>query len=409
MASDQQIAQMPIQEAVRQPGGNGLASPPFQIPLNILGIYGWHNIDAGVEACVCDGKMIPKTKVKSEFVRLIGRRSFVRRVLLQPTPLDFTCTALTKDELKITLSISVKYQVEDPVYVSSLSDPISELKNLFEGISSEFLRSDSFTVFIGDEGIMRTELKKRFQNSGMIKDRYTIHEILKAIPSGDESLIEIRRNTRVAAEKNNLIDEEGKNRELEAQHNMVIARGEAELNEEIALRKHEREKEIRELEARADIMKTAISTLGEVAKSGIDPTKLAKDVVGTLVDRVQNTRLTSGTNTSTPEISSTTQTSAVSPLDVEKNALDSIKGHFGIVTCQVLESQSKIKGAIIQLENYELIFKCTDNYPQEAPEATVRFPDERMRKIEAEYWIPGVSNSLAQAVMVLIQLINPDV
>jgi hypothetical protein len=30
MATDQEIAQMPIQDVVRLPGGNGLASPPFK-------------------------------------------------------------------------------------------------------------------------------------------------------------------------------------------------------------------------------------------------------------------------------------------------------------------------------------------------------------------------------------------
>jgi hypothetical protein len=406
MANDQEIAKMPIQQVVLQPGGNGLSSPPFQIPLNILGIFGWHNIETGVEACICDGALIPKTKAKTEFVRLIGRRSFVRRVLLQPGPLEFASTAFTQDELKLTLNVSVKFEVIDPVYVSSLSDPLSELRNLFEGITSEFIRSESLFAFTSDQGKAREQLKVRFQNSGTVKAGYVIHEVLKAIPSGDEGLIDIKRKTRIAAQENELIEVEGINRELESQHNLVIARKEAELAEEIAQNKHEREKEIRELEARADIMKTAISTLGEVAKSGIDPTKLAKDVIGTLVDRVQNTRLASSATPSNPEIPPVSSVNTVNQLEIEKNALNSIKGHLGIVTYEVLESQSKIKGAIIQLKDYEIILKCGDNYPQDEPEATVRFSDGKTQKLDVGFWISGVSSSLAQAVMVIIPLIN---
>jgi hypothetical protein len=225
----------------------------------------------------------------------------VRRVLLKPAPLEVVSTALTQDELKLTLTVSVKYEVENPVYVASLADPLAELRNFFEGIAAECIRSRPLLSFLSDEGELRNNLKDRYQNALTIKGKYIIHDVLKAIPSGDESLIEINRKTRAAAHERNLIQVEGINREVESHYNLKIAREEAKLNEEMAQLKHEREKEIRELEARSEIMKTAISTLGQVASAGIDPTKLTKEVIGTLVDRVQNARFASDTAPALPE------------------------------------------------------------------------------------------------------------
>jgi len=406
MATDQQIAQMPIQEAVLLPGGNGLASPPFQVPMNILGIFGWHNIETGVEACVCDGILIPSTKAKTEFIRLIGRRSFVRRVLLKPGPLEVVSSALTQDQLKLTLTVSIKYEVEDPVYVSSLENPLAELRNLVEGLTVEYIHSKSFAEFVGDEGEVRALLKARLQAEDTISGKYIIHDVLKAIPSGDERLIEITRKTRAAAEQRYLIEEEGKNREVEARHNVTIAREQAQLDEEIAQRKHEREKEIRELEARSEIMKTAISTLGEVAKSGIDPTKLTKEVISSIVERVPTVQLSSDSHTSLPDEHPLVQATVRNQLEIEKSALASIKDQLGIITYDVLESQSKLKGAIIQTAGYEIIFQCADNYPEEQPKATVRFSNGTTQPMDG-YWISGVSNSLAQALLVIVPQINP--
>lgn len=406
MATDQQIAQMPIQEVVHQPGGNGLASPPFQVPLNILGIFGWHNIENGVEACVCDGILIPGTKAKTEFIRLIGRRSFVRRVLLKPGPLEVVASGLTQDHLKLTLTMSFKYEVKDPVYVSSLENPLAELRNLIEGLAVECIHSRSFAEFIGDEGEVRVLLKTRLQGEETILDKYIIHEVLKATPSGDESLVEITRKTRAAAEQRYLVEEEGKNREVEARYTVAIERERVQLDEEIAQRKHEREKEIRELEARSEIIKAAITTLGEVASSGIDPTKLTKEVISTIVEQVPSVQLTSGSRTALPDAQQTiSQDNVRNQLEIEKNALASIKNNLGIITYDVLESQSKVKGAIIQIGGCEIIFKCGDNYPQEQPEAIVRFSDGRIQTMEG-YWISGVSNSLAQALLVIIHQID---
>ena len=48
------------------------------------GIFGWKHVEAGVEAWVCDGKVIDVTSVARDLRRIIGHKQFVRRVLLHP-------------------------------------------------------------------------------------------------------------------------------------------------------------------------------------------------------------------------------------------------------------------------------------------------------------------------------------
>jgi hypothetical protein len=252
---------------------------------------------------------------------------------------------------------------------------------------------------------LRESLRDSFQKASIFEGKYVFHEVLKAIPSGDESIIEIRRKTREATEQKGLLEVEGENREIEASHDLKIARQQASLDEEMAQHKHDREKEIRELEARSEIMKTAISTLGVVASSGIDPTKLAKDVVGTLVDRVQQAQFASASNPGLLGNQKALPATEINQLEVEKQALESVKESVGIITYEILESQSLVKGAIVRMKDYEIIFQCGDNYPQGEPEATVRFPDNTTQTID-RYWIPGVSNSLAQAILAIVPQIH---
>mgnify|MGYP001138524585 CR=1 FL=1 len=407
MATNREIAQMPIQQAVLQPGGNGLASPAFQIPLNILRIFGWHNIEQGVEACVCDGVLIPSTKIKAELERLIGRKSFVRRVLLKPAPLEISTTGLTRDQLQLTLSVAIKYEVQDPVYVASLSDPLAELKNFFIGKTAECLRSKTFDEFISDEGEVRIDLYHRFQDAFVFRGKYLISDILKVIPTGDERLVEIARQTRAAAEKAHLVKLEGQNREIDATYNLNIARNEAGLDEEIAQHKHEREKEIRQMEARADLMKTAIESIAEVSKLGVNPTPIVKDVLG-LIDNMQHTQLASGANPALTASSSATPAAEEKQLAREKRALDSVKAQLGIVTYDITEQQSKIKDAVIQLHGYQIIIRCPDGYPEEPPLIEAHMADGSTQTFD-EIWISGVNNNLAQVLSVIVHHIKPNI
>ena len=72
MTLGKQLAEMPIFEVVRMPGGNGLASPTFQVPLNFLSVFGWQHVEQDVEALICDGEVITKTRFTTDWMRIIG-------------------------------------------------------------------------------------------------------------------------------------------------------------------------------------------------------------------------------------------------------------------------------------------------------------------------------------------------
>lgn len=406
MSSDSSISFMAIQDAVNQSGGNGLCSPAFQPPLDFLIVFGWQNVEQGVEALVCNGEVIPHTKLKSDFLRLIGRRSFFRRVLLKPAPLTIISEALSKDELKVSLEITVKYEVKDPVYVSSLQDPIAELSNMLEGVTAECIRAKTSNELVGSQGNLREWLLERLSPSALIKDKYTINDVLKVIPTIDELYIEVRRQTNEAILKKGLVDADGENRKIEAKYNLDIKRQEVELQTQIDQKEHERVMEKLELEKRAEVAKTAIAALGQVAGSGIDPTRLAREVIGNLVDPLANHKhtiqLTEGEVESNilPRLGTSSH-----PQEAESKAIESIMGKVGIQTFEIMPSGNNIGGAIIQTPTFDIIFKCTEQYPADRPEAVVRFSDGDTL-LPVDYWVDGVTNRLAQAILAIIPQVN---
>ena len=155
-----------------------------------------------------------------------------------------------------------------------------------------------------------------------------------------------------------------------------------------------------------EIMKTAIAALGKVAEAGIDPAHVTKEVFSAVVNSVQNTRLASGTNPALPASPPAPPAVEVNQLEREKLAMASVKTQLGIVTYTILEMQSNIKGAIIQMPGYEIIINCSDAYPQEAPQVTIRMADGSVQTVEG-YWISGISNNLAQALFAIIPQIRP--
>ena len=121
---------LPISEAVNPShGGNGLASAPFRPFLSFLTIAGWLEIKEPDKEClVIDTQyLVRRTQFYIAPMRLLGKPLTGRRVLLSPAPLnDVSAKALTKDQLELTLVVSVKYDVANPAYVASLQAPLTE-------------------------------------------------------------------------------------------------------------------------------------------------------------------------------------------------------------------------------------------------------------------------------------------
>lgn len=399
MTNDQQLATMPISDAVNQPGGNGLASPAFETPLNFFGVFGWQNVEAGVEALISDGKLVPYTRTMTDFLRILGRRRFMRRVLLKPAPLEVRAEGLTADQLRLSLEVAVKFEVGDPVHVASLENPLSELTNVAVGIISEYIRTRALTDLMKDSGRTRRDLLAELVESTCITRHYHIVEVQKALPTGDERLIEIKREEELAQAEAGLLEARGENEEITARHQAEIARGEAEIQDEFAKRDHWRRMERADLEGRIELVKTAVETLGQVAAGGIDPTPLAQDFIARLTDQASHGEPRK--QRERPPGSAEITTGQRSQVEQEREMLESIKESVGIVAYDVAATGEQVKGAVIQMPEYEIVFACDMDYPDTQPQVMVRFRDGRSMQ-PALAWASGVTNSMAQAVLVIV-------
>jgi hypothetical protein len=321
---------------------------------------------------------------------------------------DVKAKALTSDKLELTLTVSLKYEVRNPVKIASLQDPLAELINRVVGAIAEYIRSQTFERIISDDGSgtgqVRADLQQRLTVSRSIQDVFTIVDVLKALHSGDERLIEAARKTREAEAQQGLIEQTGINKLTEAKYEGQIARAEAEMQDVMAQRQHERNLELQQLEARSQLMQQAIKTFGEIASGGINPSKMIGEVIGMVTGQAPTAsqqpspgQLAQGQSEGTHS-ANTTRSDLVS---AEQDALASLKDRVGFVSCEVFNEKGRVKGAVVQMPSYEIVFICAEDYPISAPKTMVRFPNGETFQPSVP-WIPKISNLMAQAVLAVI-------
>ena len=106
-------------------------------------------------------------------------------------------------------------------------------------------------------------------------DAFEIIEVLKALPTGDERLIEIARQTRAEKARTTLIGAQGKNLLAEAQVALEITRMHADMDEQRKAADHQRVMVIREAELKAQNLQSMAAAMALAASSGGDTAKLA--------------------------------------------------------------------------------------------------------------------------------------
>lgn len=399
--SGYQLSSMSIHEVVNLPGGNGLASPAFHAPLNFLGIFGWHHVENGVEVLLCDGQEVTKTYFTTDWLHAIGRRTFLRRVLMQPPPLtDVKAKALTNDQLQLTLELSVKYNVLDAQYVAAVQDPLSELRDTVIGCASELIRAMPFNTIVSDTGMIRNRLKLMLDSEPSIRGHFSIVQILKAIPTGDERLIEVARQTTIEQGKQGLVTAEGENKLIGAQYQEQIDRQQAQLAEERANLQHARDMESDQMRLIAETQQVFFKTLGEVAKGGIDPSVLLESA-SKIPQMMNPPQQTSTPNRALTGTTTTQQSTTVNIVEEERIELQMLQEAGQIETFNILSSGEKFNGAIVQTKKYEIIFTCSDTYPNAPPDVVVRYQDGRKMTPNLT-WIPRINASIAKAVVTVM-------
>lgn len=398
-ASDNQNASpaisLPIGEVVKiANGGSGLASALFRPELKWLNLVGWIDVkDPEKECVIIDGKRtIRSTELFFAPMRLIGKPINARRVLLSPSPLeDIQGKALTSDQLELTLVVSIKYSVVNPIYVASLSAPLSELTDQIIGVLVEQIHANTLEGIVRDDGKLRQAIKDQLQKSDGIRDHYRIDGVLKALPTGDERIIEIIRKTKEAITKQALIEQEGQNKIIEADYNHVIKRAEADIQDEYNQRQHVRDLEIQRLKQEYETLLEFTRSIAQIAASGINPGPAIKEI------RTLFTESKPATPLALPKPTTS------SLLEAERANLALIGDKVGIKSISVQPAQHNNEQpgkTTVTLDNFSILMDCPADYPANPPHVQINFGEGDAAEI-AVPWYAGsnLGDALVAAVM----------
>jgi len=388
---------LPISEAVKpQNNGTGLASISYSPTLNFLNILGWLPVrDPDKECIVIDGKhVIRQTGLFFAPMLLLGKPINARRVLLSPPPFEnITATGLTSDQLNLTLVVSVKLSVNDPVYVASLSAPLMELQNLITGVIVEQVHSHTLEDIVKDDGKLRLMLRDRLAASTSIQNHFTVHEVLKALPTGDERILEIIRKTREALQKQALIEQEGQNRERVADFDLAIKKKEAQLKEDFDQKQHAREMEMLHMQQEYEAIRELMRTIAQIAASGVNPGPAIKEIRSVLSQTREETMLSLPKPDPEP----------IGLIQVEQKNLELLREKIGFESYEIESLPSKPESpgcVIIHFREFELFIDCPIDYPATAPIVSLKTSPGKTLKILIP-WFSGsnLTDAITTAVM----------
>jgi hypothetical protein len=362
------VEALPISEVVKSHhGGNGLASVAYIPTLKFLRIIGWIAVkDPDKECIVIDGKhVIRQTKLYAAPMLLLGKPINARRILLSPPPLeDIKATALTSDQLNLTLVVSVKYSIIKPAYVASLSAPLTELNNLLTGVIVEQVHTNTLEDIVKDDGTLRSLLKQKLGESPSIKDYFKIDEVLKALPTGDERIIEIIRQTKEALQKQALIEQEGQNRARVADFDLAIKKAETQLKDEFDQKQHDREMEMLHMQQEYEAMRELMRTIAQVAASGVNPGPAIREIRSVLSQAQPKAK---------PSLPKPVPESS-DLISSERGKLEALQEKIGFSSfnIQPFEGSPTQPGCVeVIFPDYTLMIDCTADYPTVAPRVSL--------------------------------------
>ena len=312
-----------------------------------------------------------------------------RRVLLSPAPLnDVSAKALTADHLELTLVVSAKYLVVDPAYVAGLEAPLSELENLLIGAIAEYIRGKNLEDIVRDDGTLRAELKERLENSTTIRDKFDVIEVLKALPTGDERIIEIIRQTRAEIERRTLIEQEGQNLAIQAKYDLAVERARKELKDEFEERQHFRDLEMAQLAGKLDVQKEVLRSIAAIAASGINPTTAIQEIRSMILEEGPQTADALPDNLMVED----------ELMELERKSIIQIQDTLGIKHYELAHKPGepdRLDSATIILDDFEVLIDCPAGYPDEVPIVHLKL-DGKQEKPAIIPWREG--SNLADAV-----------
>jgi len=411
--TDDQIMRMPIGDVVRpENGGTGLASAAFQIPLTFLNIFGWENIDSEVETLVVEGKNISRTRLRGEVMRLLGRKTFMRRVLLKPAPLDIMVQALTKGtpQFSVAVTVTVQYRLEDAARVASEMLPLRTFESIVQGILVQYIRQYSQDELLTTPHNLQMPLEVAIRSDSTLALLFNEIRILKLIARGDERVIEVHRATAEATAQIGLTLQQNESKAISARYDIKIDEERAKLNQQKADAQHQRDMEILQHNSQAQLQQTLLNAIAATASAGGNVEAIVRAAAGLLPGSTPATPLAAlgrGTSDLTLPISSAVP-DAVDRIALERAALTDGQTSLGYIGFDILQAGDTLTGAILTFPSYRLMIQCLPDYPSSAPLGTARYLDESQRALDV-IWMPTPHTLLVHYVMAAIPLANQAV
>lgn len=360
------IQQMTIEEAVSvKKGGNGLASQAFPLRLAWLGLLGWVEVEPDKECMVVDGqRVIWKTSLQFLPMRLLGKPTIARRVLLAPEPQEIpSVEALSSDQWNAKMNAKIILRVKDPLLVRS-EKPLEELKQMAQGVIAEHIRTHKRDILISDTGALRQALGMRLREQRALQGLEII-DVPNAV-TVDERVIETHRREIIERATADLVQRAGENKLTEAEYADRIARLNADLEESLKDLEHQRDMERRQLEARAMTLQGVITAVGQIAASGLDPSNAIKEIKDLVLP--SEPAPTPGPPPAQPAISATSR------LTTERQMMSESQSDLGILEFSITPNVSDPNSpgeAHITFPNHILHIVCSADYPAAAPTVQV--------------------------------------
>lgn len=375
-----QIQGLPIQEAVSQThNGNGLVSDAFPLILPWREIAGWVKVEEKVECLTINGTRVKRrTHFRIDPMRLIGKPSSARRVLLAPAPQVIpTVEALSKDKWTTRIDATITLRVRDPIKMLA-ARPFEDLSHLAQGVIGEHIRSNDYEELLSDTGDMRHALEARLRDSPTLQGLEIIEVPIKV--TADERMLETRRLEEIQRQMRTLVQLQGENKLTEAEYQIQIREMEARLGQWMKQQEHERDMERRTAELEAEMLQGLVAAIAEIAASGLDPAGAIREI-RKLMPR------TDSEQQHEPEAELLTDTI----LARETRALEENQQELG-VTALSLEpnpNQPTNPGRVrMVFHGFVLVVDCPDDYPESAPLVRVE-PDNDEPFDLGVPWQPG--------------------
>lgn len=364
-------------------GGNGLATGP----LKYNWFLGWMThiyVKPNEDCAVVDGKQVIRKPQK--LYKSASQQVEIKHVLLYPEPRkDIKLEqARSNDNWPVTLTISVDYEVADPVRIAGLGDPISKLDELIQGALIDYVGQHRAESFTGNQAHLKKIILDALKKSEALKI-FNIKEILKAKADVDERAIKDKRDDTLALENEDL---KQKLTVAQAERKRLEAQIEAETEQIKALPPFQREMVLLKTKLGMETYLRLTQVIESATKANETSPERVLEVIKQLGGGLPSSVINDDNvpyHRSTPELIEARVTQ-LSRRELEEEEFERLKPLLGIQDFRVYGRGNRVEGAEVKLSEYTIKLICDPtSYPKNAPNVNVIW-NNQSRQLKSFDW-----------------------